>query len=96
MSLARQGINQEIGDSNTILATLTDICRDVFADPTLVLHPETTAEDIPAWDSMSQVTLTVEIEHRFNIKIKSAEMEQLHVVGELVESIKSRLATIPT
>jgi acyl carrier protein len=96
MSLSKQGIRPEIGDASTILASLTGLFRDVFADPTIVLHPETTAEDIPAWDSMSQVTLTVEIEHRFNIKIKSAEMEQLRVVGELVDLIERRLATTPS
>jgi acyl carrier protein len=96
MSLTKQGLHPEVDDASAIITILTDLFRDVFADPTIVLYPETTAEDIPDWDSMSQVTLTVEIEHRFNIKIKSAEMEQLRVVGELVDLIKCRLATIPT
>lgn len=97
MSMTKPSIDPRTDDvSATILANLTDLFRDVFSDPTIVLHPGTTAEDIPAWDSMSQVTLTVELEHRFDIKIKSAEMEQLRVVGDLVDLIKCRLATVPT
>ena len=90
MSLASKSATPN--DYDSILHTLTELFREVFADPTITLRPETTADDIPAWDSMAQVTLTVEIEHRFKIKIKSAEMEKLRVVGELVELIKSRVA----
>jgi acyl carrier protein len=90
MSLASKSATPN--DYDSILHTLTELFREVFADPTITLRPETTADDIPAWDSMAQVTLTVEIEHRFKIKIKSAEMEKLRVVGELVELIESRVA----
>jgi acyl carrier protein len=92
MSLTSQ--NAGSWDHDRILLALTELFRDVFADPTITLRPETTAEDIPAWDSMSQITLTVEIEHRFEIKIKSAEMEQLRIVKDLVELIESRLTTV--
>lgn len=76
--------------TDDILATLTEMFRDVFADPAIVLTMGTTADDIPEWDSMSQVTLAVEIEHHFRVKIRSAEMEELCNVGELVELIRSR------
>jgi acyl carrier protein len=89
MSLTSQDANSWNHDG--ILLALTELFQDVFADPTITLRPETSADDIPAWDSMSQVTLTVEIEHRFAIKIKSAEMEQLRMVKDLVELIESRL-----
>jgi acyl carrier protein len=75
-----------------ILTQLTDVFRDVFADDAIVVRPQTTADDIPDWDSMSQVTLAVEVEHRFGVKFKSAEMEELRSVRELIDLIKRRLA----
>jgi acyl carrier protein len=76
-----------------LLYKLTEIFREIFDDPTLELTPDTTAEMIPQWDSMSQVTLAVEIEHRFGIKLKAAEMEQMRSVSELLELVQSRLST---
>jgi acyl carrier protein len=73
-----------------VLPMLTDIFRDIFEDPNLILTYGMTAEMIPQWDSMSQITLAVEIEHRFGIKIKAAEMEELRSVDELVELIDTR------
>ncbi|HET6307848.1 MAG TPA: acyl carrier protein [Rhodopila sp.] len=77
----------ELTEAAAILAKLTDICRDVFDDPGIILTQDTTAEDIPAWDSMAQVRLAVEIEHRFGIKIKSATMEQMRSVRGLLALI---------
>jgi acyl carrier protein len=74
-----------------LLSKLTEIFRDIFEDPGLELTPETTAEMIPQWDSMSQVTLAVEIEQRFGIKLKAAEMEQMRSVTDLMGLIESRL-----
>jgi acyl carrier protein len=74
---------------NEILMGLTDVFRDIFEDDTIVLTMDTTAEDVEQWDSMSQVTLTVEIEHRFHVKIRSAEMEEMQSVAGLISLIRS-------
>jgi acyl carrier protein len=74
-----------------LLSKLTDIFRYIFEDPDLVLTSDTTAEMIPQWDSMSQVTLAVEIEHRFDIRLKAAEMEQMRSVSDLMALIEQRL-----
>ena len=76
---------------NDVLSGLTAIFRDVFEDPDLTLTPAMTADMIPQWDSMSQITLAVEIESRFRIKVKAAEMEQMRSIRELVALIEARL-----
>jgi acyl carrier protein len=73
-----------------ILMRLTPIFRNIFDDQSLDPTPDMTADGIAGWDSMSQVTLAVEIEHDFGVKFRSAEMEELSSVRELVELIKSR------
>jgi acyl carrier protein len=85
-----------MAEADEILLKLTELFRDVFDNQTIILWPETTADDIAGWDSMSQVRLAVEVEHRFNIKIKSAKMEEMRSVRGLLALIRERpaIATI--
>ena len=66
---------------------LNEIFADLFDDDTIVLTPETTADHIEQWDSVSHITLIVAIESRFGIKFKTAELEGLRNVGHLVQMI---------
>jgi acyl carrier protein len=71
-----------------ILQGLTNIFREVFEDDTIILTPDTTSDDIDRWDSMSQITLAVEIEHQFHVKIRSARMEETRSVAGLMRLIR--------
>ena len=64
--------------------------RDVFDDDNLVVTPELTANDVEGWDSVSHITLVVAIEEAFGIKFKSAELEKMKNVGQLVEQIEKK------
>ena len=74
-----------------IRAGLTDIFRDIFDDPALVISDETTADDIEEWDSLNHINLVVAAQQRFGVKFKTAEIEELKNVGELVHLIGRRL-----
>ncbi|MBU6448377.1 MAG: acyl carrier protein [Rhodospirillales bacterium] len=76
---------------NEILKRLTSIFGNVFDYTGEPLTLATTSEDVDGWDSMSNITLALEIERQFYIKIKIAEMESLKNIRELVALIKSRL-----
>lgn len=78
--------------SQAIYAELTGIFHDIFDDDTLVLTPELTAPDVPEWDSFNHINLIVAIESRFKIKFQTAELEELHSVGELASLIEAKLA----
>ena len=77
--------------NNHIYGQLNDIFRDVFDDDTIQLTPETTAADIPGWDSVAHVDLIVSIETRMKIKFKTSELGSLHNVGQLVGAIEYKL-----
>jgi acyl carrier protein len=79
---------------NTVLTTLTELFRDVFDDDAIVLSLATRADDIAGWDSLNHISLLVAAEMRFGIKFRSAEMEGLKNVGELVAVI-ARLSGNP-
>lgn len=75
-----------------ILSELTAILREVLDDPELVLTAETSAADIPGWDSMAHIALVVEVECRFGIRFQAAEIEALRQVGDLVALIEAKCA----
>ncbi len=67
---------------------LTGIFRDVFDDEDIVIDPETVAEDILEWDSLSNIQLLVAIEKAFDgVKFNTGEVANLKNVGEMVDII---------
>lgn len=79
-------------DQAQIYSQLTSIFHDLFDDDSIVLTPETTAQDVEDWDSFNHINLIVAVEAKFDIKFKTAELEELHNVGHLVQMIERKLA----
>ncbi|HEY1386366.1 MAG TPA: acyl carrier protein [Dongiaceae bacterium] len=73
-----------------IYQELTAVFRDVFDDEGIVIAPGTTANDIDGWDSQAHVTLVVATEVRLGIRFRTAELEQLHNVGDFVRLIETK------
>jgi acyl carrier protein len=73
-----------------MLENLSAIMRDVLDDPGITLTRTTTAQDVPGWDSMVNITFIVEVERRFGIKFKTAEVEEMHDVGEMIDMIAAK------
>jgi len=76
---------------NTI-DTLTEVFRQVFDDPEIELTPQTTADDIEGWDSLSHVNLIMAVETRFDIRFKPKEVLSFKNVGDLTRCVDSKLS----
>lgn len=74
------------------LTELTEIFRRVFEDDTLVIGPETTADQVEGWDSLSHINLILAVEMKYNIRFTRREATSFANVGELLASIESKLA----
>jgi acyl carrier protein len=74
-----------------ILEQLTAIIRDALDDQTLAVTLETSAADVPAWDSLAHINIVVATEMGFGIKFRTAELEQIRNVGEFVALIDRKL-----
>jgi acyl carrier protein len=70
---------------------LTDIFREVFDDPSITLSPQTTADDIEEWDSLTHINLILMVEHRFNIKFSQKDVMGLLNVGDLAECVRGKI-----
>jgi acyl carrier protein len=73
-----------------VYAALTEIFRELFADDTIVLRPDTTADDIEGWDSFTHLNLVIAVEMHFGIKLRTNEIEGLGNVGDLAKIVLSR------
>ncbi len=76
--------------SANLFDELTSVFRRVFDDPNLVISPETTANDVPGWDSFSHINLLITVEHHFKIKFTDKEIATFKNVGELVAAITKK------
>lgn len=75
---------------NNLLVRLTPIFQDVFDNPGLNITPETTANDVPEWDSLTNINLIFAIEREFNIKFALGEIQELNNVGEMAALIQKK------
>ena len=74
-----------------VYSRLADVFRDVF-DREVALTDETTAADVPGWDSLNHITLIGTVEDEFDVKFPMKDVVGMKNVGELVDKIIERSA----
>ena len=74
-----------------IYAALEDIFHDVFTQDDIKLSPQTTAKDVPGWDSFKQIEIIIAVESQYHIKFSTRELDSLLSVGDLVRVIASKV-----
>ena len=78
-------------DLENIYARLAPIFQEVFDDDDIIPNSNMTANDVPAWDSLSNIRLVVAVEEEFGIQFSTGEVASLSNVGEFVSVIQQRL-----
>jgi acyl carrier protein len=78
-------------EANEILLRVSTIFRMVLEDEAISLTYATTANDVEEWDSLNHIQLVVAIEKEFKIKFTTLEIQRWKNVGELCQSIASRI-----
>ena len=78
-----------------VLEQLNAVFQEVFEDDRLTVTPETTADDVDGWDSLSHVTLIVAVEARFHIRFGERELLTMRNVGDLIAAVESKLKREP-
>jgi len=83
-----------VANQSQILDQVADIIRDVLDpldDQQLRIDLDTRADKTEGWDSFNHVNIVVAVEQHFGVKFKTAEIESLRNVGELVALIDRKL-----
>jgi acyl carrier protein len=70
--------------------TLNAVFRTVFEDDTITINPQTTADQVEGWDSLSHAVLILAVENRFKIKFTQKELLKFKNVGDLLNGIDSK------
>lgn len=77
-------------DFDNVLSGIQAVCREVFEDPSLVLTPQTTAEDVPNWDSLNHLNVVAVVEQRFGVRFRTSELESLRNIGDFVSTVLAK------
>lgn len=81
--------------TDAVQARLTTLFREVFGDPDLAIHPETTANDIDGWDSGRMIELIVAAEAEFGIRLTTREVDGMARVADFIAIIAAKTADRP-
>jgi acyl carrier protein len=73
-----------------VYSKLTAIFRDVFDEDDLQLTPQTTADDVDGWDSLSHIRLVLAVSKAFEVKFSASEIGNLMNVGEFADLIEKK------
>ena len=74
-----------------IIEKLTAVFHEVFNDNNIVLSDEMTAKDVENWDSLTHMLMITKVEETFDIKFKLKELNKLKMVGDLINTIETKL-----
>lgn len=76
---------------NEIIEKLTEVFHEVFNDNNIVLRDDMTAQDVENWDSLTHMLMITKVEEVFEIKFKLKELNKLKMVGDLINTIETKL-----
>ncbi|NLX05314.1 MAG: acyl carrier protein [Phycisphaerae bacterium] len=74
----------------TVQERLEEIFRGVLNREDIALTDETTAADVPGWDSVAQINLMVSIEQSFGVQFTGNQLAEFRNVGELRRFLEGR------
>ena len=74
---------------NITLTQLKEIFQSALDEP-VEINPETTRDDIEAWDSINHLNLIVELEDKLNISFTKEEIEKFNSVKELLDILAKK------
>lgn len=78
-------------DRQEILKQVTQVFINTLDEDNTVLTESTKADDVEGWDSLTHVQLVVAVEKKFKIRFAAKEIQSWKNVGELLDSISSKL-----
>mgnify|MGYP001335812923 FL=1 len=74
-----------------IVNKLNSIFRDVFDDDSIEIFGGMTAEDILDWDSLNHITLVINVEKEFGLKLNLAEVGKLENIDEMIQLLLEKV-----
>ena len=74
-----------------IINKMNAIFCEVFDDDSIKISDNMTSADIEEWDSLNHITLVVNIEKIFGLKLNLSEVVKLENIGEMIALILKKI-----
>jgi acyl carrier protein len=69
---------------------LNQIIATCFQVDTDTITRDTTADQVPGWDSISHIRLVLEVEKAFKIRFRTQEIGKMRNVGDLADLVSEK------
>jgi acyl carrier protein len=76
--------------SQTTLDKITEQIRDLFDEYEGPVTRETSAADIPQWDSLAHVQLIVMVEQATGVRFTTTEIQDFQTLGDMVDTVERK------
>ncbi len=76
--------------SQTTLDKITEQIRDLFDEYEGPVTRETSAADIPQWDSLAHVQLIVMVEQATGVRFTTTEIQDFRTLGDMVDTVERK------
>ncbi|MBF0381180.1 MAG: acyl carrier protein [Magnetococcales bacterium] len=73
-----------------ILNNLTEIFQAIFRNPDVQATEDMVADDVAEWDSVSHMSIIMEVEQMFNLRFDIGDIGRADKVSNLVEIIQAK------
>jgi acyl carrier protein len=77
-----------------VYAFLGQVFKDVFGRDDINIHPGLTAKDVMGWDSLRQVQITLALEEKWGIRIRTKELNNLANIGDMVGMVVKKTSAL--
>jgi acyl carrier protein len=77
---------------DAVLASMQPIFEDILDEPDLEINRDSSAQNLPNWDSLAHVEIMETVQRRFKVKFSLIELQGLKTVGDLVDLVIVRSA----
>lgn len=74
-----------------LILKLEEIFSDVFGDPNIKINENTNANDIEAWDSLTNISILAAVQDEFSVTFEIDEIVSMKNVGEMIEAIMGKM-----
>ena len=75
----------------TVVDQVRQIASDLFSIPIDRIQPDSSPDNIEAWDSTQHLSFVLPIEETFNLQLSPEEIEGMRNIGETAKLVEAKL-----
>lgn len=77
--------------SEQLISELNVLFEEIIDEGAVSLTPSTTAKELEGWDSLNHIQIIAAIERKYGFRFTLVEIQSFKNVGEMVDSILSKI-----